>query len=178
MYNTIKASSYLFVYPNITGRIFFFFWIDKIFDGMERTDDYQEPLNAQVISLLLSSMGIKAWEPRVVPQLLEFLHCYVSEVLLDSQDYAAHAGRTNIELNDVRLTIESRLDKGSRPPSRQELIRLARRKNQQTIPPLPYKVPGVSLPPDEYCLTKENYQVLSDLEQTSQPPTMTRSLYQ
>uniref|UniRef100_A0A6B2LQ22 Bromodomain associated domain-containing protein n=1 Tax=Arcella intermedia TaxID=1963864 RepID=A0A6B2LQ22_9EUKA len=130
-------------------------------------------MNAQIMGLLLNSMGVKCWEPRVVPQLLEFLHCYVSEVLLDGQDYAFHAGRSNIELADVRLAIESKLDKGTRPPGRQELIRIARRKNQSAIPPLPFKVAGVLLPPDEYCLTKDNYQVVSEMD--NPPP---RSLYQ
>jgi len=126
------------------------------------------------MAILLNSMGVKEWEPRVVPQLLEFMHRYVSEVLTDSQDYSTHAGRQNVDIKDVRLAIESRLEKGGQPLSRQELIRLARRKNQQALPTMPYKVPGVLLPPDENCLTKDNYQVVSKVEQY---PTSTQSYY-
>jgi len=120
----------------------------------------ETPRDAQVIALLLNSMGVKEWEPRVVPQLLEFMHRYVSEVLLDAQDYATHAGHQNVDTKDLRLAIESRLEKGAQPLPRQELLRLAKRKNAQPLPSLPYKVPGVVLPPEEYCLIKENYQVV------------------
>jgi len=118
------------------------------------------PRDAQVIALLLNSMGLKEWEPRVVHQLLEFMHRYVSEILTDAQDYANHAGRNIIDNKDLRLSIEARLEKGAQPLPRQELIRLSKRKNAQPLPPLPYKVPGVVLPPEEYCLIKENYQVI------------------
>lgn len=38
---------------------------------------------------------------------------------------------------------------------------MALRRNQTAIPIPPQRVPGVLLPPDEYCLLKENYQVVS-----------------
>jgi len=33
-----------------------------------------EPRNARIISILLRAMGVDECEPRVVPQLLEFMH--------------------------------------------------------------------------------------------------------
>lgn len=32
------------------------------------------PRDAQIMAMLLREMGVKEWEPRVVPQLLEFMH--------------------------------------------------------------------------------------------------------
>lgn len=60
-------------------------------------------------------MGVKEYEPRVVNQLLEFMHTYVSEVLTDSKDYAQHAGRQNIDIADVRLAVETRVAKCKQP---------------------------------------------------------------
>jgi len=112
------------------------------------------------VAMLLREMGLKEWEPRVVPQLLEFMHRYVSEVLVDAQDYAVHAGHQAVDTKDVKLAVEARLEKGAAPLPRQELMRMAKRKNAQPLPQLPFKVPGVLLPPEEYCLLKENYQVV------------------
>lgn len=88
------------------------------------------------------------------------LGSYVSEVLVDAQDYANHAGHQLVDPRDVKLAVEARLEKGAQPIPRQELLRLAKRKNAQPLPALPFKYPGVLLPPDEYCLIKENYQVV------------------
>eukprot|EP01126_Amoeba_proteus_P001226 TRINITY_DN10346_c0_g1_i3.p1 TRINITY_DN10346_c0_g1~~TRINITY_DN10346_c0_g1_i3.p1 ORF type:complete len:134 (-),score=23.64 TRINITY_DN10346_c0_g1_i3:58-459(-) len=123
------------------------------------SEDY--PRNAQLMVILLRSMGIKEWEPRVLNQLLEFMYSYVSDVMNDSKDYASHAGRTNLDISDVRLAVESKTAKCQTPPDRQELIKIARRKNETPLPLLQQRVPGVLLPPDEYCLLKENYQVVS-----------------
>jgi transcription initiation factor TFIID subunit 9B len=129
------------------------------------------PRNAQLMALLLKSMGIDEWEPRVVNQLLEFMYSYTADVLKDSNEYAAHAGRKQIEVSDVRLAIDSKATKCQTPPDRnvclvrlstylQELIKIALRRNQTPIPIPPQRVPGVLLPPEEYCLLKENYQVV------------------
>lgn len=135
------------------------------------------PRNAQIVALLLKSMGIEEWEPRVINQLLEFMYSYTSDVLKDSAEYAVHAGRKQIDVSDVRLAVESKTAKCQTPPDRsvclafllpslhQELIRMALRRNQTAIPIPPQRVPGVLLPPDEYCLLKENYQVVTPLTQ-------------
>lgn len=77
------------------------------------------PRNVQMMALLLKSMGIEEWEPRVVNQLLEFMYSYTSDVLKDSAEYAAHAGRPQqLDISDVRLAVESKTSKCQTPPDR------------------------------------------------------------
>jgi histone H3/H4 len=116
------------------------------------------PRDAQVVAALLKSMGVQEWEPRVINQLMEFMYTYASDIVNDSKDYALHAGHQTIEVSDVKLAVEQK-SKKYQPPSRQDLVSIAKRKNQIPLPMVSQKVTGVILPPDEYCLLKENYQV-------------------
>jgi len=116
------------------------------------------PNDAKQMAVLLTTMGIKQWEPRVINQLLEFMHRYVSEILTDSNKYSKHSGREKITIDDVRLAIETRIDKTSELPKRRTTLKsLSQPRNNKSLPALPNE-PGVALP--EICLTKRNYQVL------------------
>jgi hypothetical protein len=60
------------------------------------------------------------------------LHFSISSVFGFSshmQDYAVHAGHSGIEVSDVKLAVESKAKK-YQPPTRQDLITIAKRKNQ------------------------------------------------
>ena len=68
------------------------------------------PSDAARINALLLSMGVRDVEPRVVTQLQDFTFKYVSEVLLDAEAYAEHAGKGVgvVEMDDVMLAIQVR----------------------------------------------------------------------
>jgi hypothetical protein len=84
------------------------------------------------MSLLLCSSGISECEPKVIQQLLEFMYrmgilveqliiCigYTTDVLQDSLIYSEHAGKNELDLEDLRLGIKSQLKHMfAQPPSR------------------------------------------------------------
>ena len=90
------------------------------------------------------------------------------EILQDSLVYADHASRADVELDDVRLAIQARVNYSfSPPPSRETTMALAAERNKQPLPPIVEKF-GVRLPPEKYCLTSINYR---PLPKPVQPPT-------
>lgn len=96
------------------------------------------PRTAKVVEILLESMGITDFEPRIVQQLLEYGYreqarpgClrvsdwafralgYSTEVLQDAQVFAEHASRNSVQAADIRLAIESRAQQFlASPPTR------------------------------------------------------------
>lgn len=68
------------------------------------------PKDAIIIEKILQSMGVKEFEPRVTEQLLELVYRYVYEVIEDSFVYMDHAGRSDLDLEDIRLAIQSRVN--------------------------------------------------------------------
>ena len=84
---------------------------------------------------------------------------YVSDILQDAQLYSEHAGRPAIELSDVQLAVQAKLNQSfTQPPPRELSLELARKKNATPLPLIPERI-GVMLPPDEHCLTKATYQM-------------------
>ncbi|KAG2377379.1 hypothetical protein C9374_009290 [Naegleria lovaniensis] len=115
------------------------------------------PKDAIIIEKILQSMGIKEFEPRVTEQLLELVYRYVYEVIEDSFVYMDHAGRSDLDLEDVRLSIQSRVNHSyTEPPPVEFLLEVANQKNSQPI--LLPKKPRVLLPPQHLCLANRNYQ--------------------
>ncbi|KAJ3184218.1 Transcription initiation factor TFIID subunit 9B [Geranomyces variabilis] len=124
-----------------------------------RQDAVQLPRDAKLVSLLLQSMGVEDYEPRVVPQLLEFMHRYVLDILGDAQTYAEHANHHAISLDDVRIAIEGRAAHSfTNPPRREFLEAVAGKKNSVPLPLIPEKF-GVRLPPERHTLTSTNFQI-------------------
>ncbi|KAF1320394.1 Tbp-associated factor, partial [Globisporangium splendens] len=95
----------------------------------ESESGVQLPLDAQVMTFVLESMGAEKHDPRVVSQLQEFVHRYVTEILLDAQEYSLHA--------DKQLTME-----------------LAEKRNSIPLPPISNEY-GVRLPPLQYQLVTQ-----------------------
>mmetsp|Transcript_2846 Transcript_2846/g.6975 ORF Transcript_2846/g.6975 Transcript_2846/m.6975 type:complete len:185 (-) Transcript_2846:303-857(-) len=117
------------------------------------------PRDAQAITKLLASMGVEQYEPRVVNMLLEFTHRYVVQVLKEANIYSEHAGKTELDVADVKLAIQSRVDTSfTQPPPREFLVDLARNKNVGPLPKIDFR-PGVRLPPEQHCMTNTNYQM-------------------
>ena len=60
------------------------------------------------------------YEPRVVHQFLDLAYRYVGDVLRDAQVYADHAGKAQIDADDVRLAIQAKVNFSfSQPPPRE-----------------------------------------------------------
>eukprot|EP00123_Amoebidium_parasiticum_P013595 comp22050_c0_seq1/m.32050 comp22050_c0_seq1/g.32050 ORF comp22050_c0_seq1/g.32050 comp22050_c0_seq1/m.32050 type:complete len:238 (-) comp22050_c0_seq1:216-929(-) len=117
------------------------------------------PMQAKVVRSILSSMGVDDYEPRVVNMLLEFAHRYVGDVLEDALVYSDHANKARLDVDDVRLAIQSRVDYSfTGPPPREFMMELAEKRNNVPLPPLKDAF-GVHLPPERYWLSTVNYQV-------------------
>lgn len=117
------------------------------------------PKDAEVMVAILKDMGVTDYEPRVINQMLEFTYKYVTDVLDDAQVYSNHAGRREVDMDDVKLAIQTRLDKSfTIPPPRDFLLDIAKHKNNLPLPAIKPQN-GVRLPPDRYCLTSTNYRL-------------------
>lgn len=119
------------------------------------------PRDAQVMAAILKDMGVKEHEPRLINQMLEFTYRYISDVLDDAKVYSGHAGKKNIDTEDVQLAVQCRMDHSfTVPPPRDLLLEIARHKNAQSLPLIkPYS--GPRLPPDRYCLSGPNYRLIN-----------------
>lgn len=80
---------------------------------------YTVPREAKLVSLLLSSCGVGDCEPKVVQQLMEFMHRYVTDVLQEASLYSEHAGKAELDYEDLRLSIRNQQrNMFIQPPSR------------------------------------------------------------
>lgn len=107
---------------------------------------------------LLASMGVDVYEPRVLHQLLEYMHLYVTEVFADAAHYAQHAGRTGqLECEDVQLAarLKGAAAQQASAPQLLDWIASARNREALTAP----SVPNVQLPNPRLCLVQENWQL-------------------
>jgi len=119
------------------------------------------PKDAQVMVAILKDMGVCDYEPRLVNEMLEFTYRYVTDILDDAKVYSNHANKKNIDVEDVKLAIQCRLDHSfTTPPPRDLLMDVSRHKNNTSLPLIkPYI--GPKLPPDRYCLASSNYRLKS-----------------
>uniref|UniRef100_A0A7S3A6L5 Transcription initiation factor TFIID subunit 9 n=1 Tax=Rhodosorus marinus TaxID=101924 RepID=A0A7S3A6L5_9RHOD len=77
------------------------------------------PKDAQVMAAILKAMGVESYEDRVVNQLMELLYRYVCEIIDEARGYCEYAGKKEIGIEDVRLSIQSRISYSfTQPPSR------------------------------------------------------------
>ncbi|CAM9113266.1 unnamed protein product [Ascophyllum nodosum] len=90
---------------------------------------------------------------------------YTTEILADAKDYADHAGRVKISLDDVRLAARKKQEAlAAGPLTREDVIWLAEEVNRIPLPPIPDEF-GLRLPPPEFQTTLPDLQweVLKDL---------------
>lgn len=138
------------------------------------------PKDALVMAAILKEMGISEYEPRVINQMLEYTYRYITTVLEDATVYSKHAGKKDLDAEDVQLAIQSRLDHSyTNPPPREFLIEIARQKNRHPLPQIQTKS-GLRLPPDRYCLTSTNYKVKTQKKhaQVRANPVVARTISQ
>jgi len=127
------------------------------------------PRDAHVVLSVLKSMGVEECDDRVVHQLLEFMYRYVGEVLGDASAYAGHADRSTLELDDVKLAMQARVNFAfAQPPPREVQLELSSARNRVPLPGLgAAKTSGggiVALPPSDRTLSQRNFQVGSDTQ--------------
>ncbi|KAK9862767.1 hypothetical protein WJX84_005266 [Apatococcus fuscideae] len=106
-------------------------------------------------------MGVQQHEPRVVHQLLSFIHRYTADILEDTNVYHARTASSKGELGveDVLLAISAReAFSFVQPPSQEVLTAMAEQRNKQKLPE-PSRRHWLRLPPDEDCLLAPNYQL-------------------
>lgn len=138
------------------------------------------PKDALVMAAILKEMGISEYDPRVINQMLEYTYRYITTVLEDALVYCKHAGKKELDADDVQLAIQSRLDHSyTNPPPREFLIEIARQKNRLPLPQIQAKS-GLRLPPDRYCLTSTNYKVKAQKKhaQVRANPVVARTISQ
>lgn len=131
------------------------------------------PQDAQVVRNILDSSKIKDYDPRVVDQLLSFMHSYTSQVLQDAQEIskqihgnvsgsAASSGSTAVIVGTDDVALATRLQGHHsfvEPPSLQEVGMLAAHVNRIPLPEIQTRH-GLRIPPDETdCLTNPNMQI-------------------
>ena len=87
------------------------------------------------------------------------MHRYVTNILEEAKVYSQHAGKKQIDLDDVKLSVTMQADQSfTSPPPREALLELARVKNATQLP-IPQNKLGLRLPPDRHCLTNTNYKL-------------------
>uniref|UniRef100_A0A7S1T9Q4 Transcription initiation factor TFIID subunit 9 n=1 Tax=Compsopogon caeruleus TaxID=31354 RepID=A0A7S1T9Q4_9RHOD len=123
-------------------------------------DGREGPRDAFVLARLLRGMGVESYDDRVIHQLLELVHRYVTNVLDEARTYSDHAGKSEIDLDDVKLAIQSCVRVSfTSPPSREVLLQLARERNAIPLPDIEARGEGIQLPPEKFQLTKQAYRV-------------------
>ncbi|RKP36829.1 transcription initiation factor TAFII31 [Dimargaris cristalligena] len=121
------------------------------------------PKEAKIMSLILQAQAIEDCDKKVVNQLLDFAHRYTVEVFQDALIYSEHAGKNDLDVEDVRLAIQGRVNHSfTTPPSKEFLLELAEERNSTPLPLLPEKF-GIRLPPEKHCLTAVNFQVVPEV---------------
>ena len=102
-------------------------------------------------------MGVDNYEPRVLHQLLEYMHSYCAEIFADSSLYAEHAGRPGqLECEDVQLSARLKAQ-ASQPHAPLLMEQMARSRNSKSI--AAPTVPNIQLPNLKLCLVEENWQL-------------------
>ncbi|KAI7870657.1 transcription initiation factor IID, 31kD subunit-domain-containing protein [Spinellus fusiger] len=120
------------------------------------------PRDARIIALILQSLGVEDYDPKVVHQLLEFAHRYTTDVFQDALVYAEHAAKADVDLEDIQLAIQGRVNHSfTTPPPKEFLLELAQEKNKTPLPLIPEKY-GIRLPAEKHCLTGLHFSIVPD----------------
>ena len=115
------------------------------------------PRDAHLVKSVLSSMGVREYDPRVLHQLLEYMHRHCAEVFHEGGIYAEHAGRGQLECEDVQLAL--RLKAAASQTGASSLIEwMAKERNREKLPEAPTSA-GLKLPKKKECLINHNYQL-------------------
>lgn len=124
-------------------------------------DILSQSKDVQTMISVLKDMGIEEFEPRVINQLLEFSYRYITNLLEDARAFSNHAGKKNIDSEDIKMAIKSKVDYTfTTTPPRDLLMEISKAKNKNPLPPIKISS-GIRLPPDRFCLHAPNYTLKS-----------------
>ena len=126
------------------------------------SDPALKPRDARLLHLLLTSCQVPAYAPKVPIQLLDFAYRYMHSILLDAQAYAdhAHGQGSVISVDDVRLSVSSKVGHSFRgPPPKEFLLEVAAERNRRPLPAVREGV-EIRLPPERWCLNAPNWESL------------------
>ncbi|KAL1919852.1 uncharacterized protein VTP21DRAFT_1783 [Calcarisporiella thermophila] len=127
------------------------------------------PRDAKLISLILQAQGVEDIDPKVVHLLLDFAHRYSVDVLQDALAYSEHAEKSKLDVDDVRLAVQGRVNHSfTTPPPKEFLLELAEEKNRTPLPLIPERY-GIRLPPERHCLTAINYNLVPEAPPPPKP---------
>ncbi|XP_010449845.1 PREDICTED: transcription initiation factor TFIID subunit 9-like isoform X1 [Camelina sativa] len=113
-----EIGSYSSIFQDFPRQLYSLFRENMAGEGEEDV-----PRDAKIVKSLLKSMGVEDYEPRVIHQFLELWYRYVVEVLTDAQVYSEHASKSNIDCDDVKLAIQSKVNFSfSQPPPREVCV--------------------------------------------------------
>lgn len=133
-----------------------------IFVWMANEQPQQVPREAKMAALLLSAAGVAECEPRVVQQMIEFMYRYSTDVLQEAAQLAEHAGKTEVDTDDLRLAVRSQLrHMFVQPPARDFMMEMAARRNAIPLPPCDDAGYGPRIPSDSSTLLGASYRVTS-----------------
>ncbi|CAF1192253.1 unnamed protein product [Adineta steineri] len=116
------------------------------------------PKDGLVVQTMLQDMGITNFEPKLIPMVLDFMHQYTTDVLEEAKLFSIHAGRKQVELEDIKLACQNWAEEHSTMPSKDTLTELAKGKNRNALPPI-RNFSGPRLPADRFCLLAPNYKL-------------------
>ncbi|KAK4534080.1 hypothetical protein CDCA_CDCA01G0105 [Cyanidium caldarium] len=151
---------------------------------MTKYETASAPQDARSVAAILKAMQVEQYDERVVHVLLELLHRYMAQVLVDARDMAEHAARgagastarggggslaaaaggdaADIEVADLRLAIETRLQhEFTQAPPRELAMQQARALNAVPLPVIAGDRGTVQLPPPHHQLTARPYRVVA-----------------
>lgn len=109
-------------------------------------------------SRCLNTQGVTDAERRVIHQGMEFVHRYTSEALEEAAVAARHAGRTKINVDDVKMGTKALLlTQFVDPPSLAEAQAMANAVNKNPLPKLVDR-PGIHVPTERNLLS-DNWDI-------------------
>lgn len=117
------------------------------------------PKDALTVSAILEDMGVADFDPRLVNAMLEFTYKLTVDTLDAAAVYSTHAGKRNIDVDDIKIAVQTELDHTlTNPPPRDLLLDVAKHKNSIPLP-LIKPIGAPILPPDRYCLMSSNFML-------------------
>lgn len=117
------------------------------------------PKDALTVSAILEDMGVAEFDPRLVNAMLEFTYKLTVDTLDAAAVYSTHAGKRNIDVDDIKIAVQTELDHTlTNPPPRDLLLDVAKHKNSIPLP-LIKPIGAPILPPDRYCLMSSNFML-------------------
>lgn len=129
----------------------------------------QQPKLVSAITQLLTETGVNTTNPHILNMLVELVQRYIIELLNDSDDYRIHRSAQSIDVDDVKLALETRAaqQQSVQPPPRELLYTLAQQRNSAPLPLIPVRT-GVLLPPAKYCMTQPIYGIKTEIVDDTQ----------